>query len=669
MWRPLAGTYTGTSWAKRNYYSRAIHRAGRENIWQYLVGQPSTGRILRPTLTSGPILRPTLHNKRPGTSPDAEDQPAAKRSEQPDRRVILSAVLLTFGDQHEPKAYRQRYGKPLITYFHAQVECPKVEWSLAKLCRFINEYFHLNDWNWEIERIMVTSHGFEQESLLFPQCKFSQPIELQDKETWRYAMWSTGICQNLFASIDVSQTEHPQVNNDDDGDNSSHRNKDDEPGQPLDQDIAPAIPQGPVNVENAPGNKEKEVVANAVSGITDNIRFQRENVEEAMLNPGVGIGGKVLWIAFKTPMAYQVVGINWIVQHEDGPVRSGLLADVCSVGKGSDFGSDFDSANMGSDFAFDFDSGMGFDFASDFDSDECSDICSLLLTLQTIGLIACQSTQFDEQAALSERRMKFPHATLIICLKQLVIEWMTAIARDATGHTVLQHHGEYDLRLSWPRCSAHEHLRIVVTTVETLKAWWKKNRFLPPMELRKHNAPPARLWWEEKDPLPKFSRIVIAEAHLPNDAGARKYTSGHNDCWRYIQSFESKTHWFLAATPITTKVEDLRWLCKFLKQPEMLRDNADKVWIDPTAAENRLEFVEDSETIVYGPESIAKGSLVHCTLKAWNTHLKPDADTCSALQDWIKESQMQQDSDQDADPDVVKWRAELEGLQAILTDR
>lgn len=269
--------------------------------------------------------------------------------------------------------------------------------------------------------------------------------------------------------------------------------------------------------------------------------------------------------------------------------------------------------------------------------------------------------------------MKFPHATLIICPKQMVIEWTAAIGRDAPGHTVLQHHGDYDLRLSWSKCSAPEHLRVVVTTVETLKARWKKSRFFPPKEPRKHKAPPSRLWWEEKGVRPEFSRIVIDEAHRHNGAGARKATSGHKDFWRYLQSFEAKTHWFLSATPITTKVEDLRWVCKFLERPEMLRDNAANVWIDPTAADNRLEFVEGSETIVYDPEVIAKGSLVHCTLKAWDRHLQPDADTCSALQDWIKERQIQQpdgpDQDADSDDGLVEWQEELDRLQAILTDR
>ncbi|KAI5790083.1 SNF2 family N-terminal domain-containing protein [Geopyxis carbonaria] len=597
---------------------------------------------------------PTTSDKLPRTSPDAENQPAAKRSGQPDRKVIHS-VLLTLGDQPEPEAYRHIYGKTLITYFHAHVERPEEEWSLAKLCQFIHEYFHLDDWNWEIERIMVTSHGSEQESLLFPQYKFSQPIELRDQETWRYAMWSTGICRNLFASIDVRQTEHPQVNKDGDGDtvmgdadkdpgdNGSHRNTDDESGQPPElEDLAPAIPERPVN--DVTEEEEEEVVANAVSGMMENIRFQRENVEEAMLNLGVGIDGKVPWIATKTPMAHQVVGINWMVQQEDGPVRGGLLADDCGVGKGSDFASDFDS-DMGSDFASDFDSDMGSDFASDFDSDEGSDICSLLLTLQTIGLIAFQATQFDEEAALSERRMKFPHATLIICPKQMVIEWMAAIGRDAPGDTVLQHHGDYDLRLSWSKCSAPEHLRVVVTTVETFKARWKNSRFLSPKGPGKRKAPPSRLWWEEKGVRPEFSRIVIDEAHRHNGA----------------------------ATPITTKVEDLRWVCKFLERPEMLRDNAANVWIDPTAADNRLEFVEGSETIVYNPEVIAKGSLVHCTLKAWDRHLQPDADTCSALQDWIKERQIQQpdgpDQNADSDDGLVEWQEDLDRLQAILTDR
>ncbi|KAI5806372.1 SNF2 family N-terminal domain-containing protein [Geopyxis carbonaria] len=473
----------------------------------------------------------------------------------------------------------------------------------------------------------------------------------------------------------------------DPGDNGSHRNTDDESGQPPElEDLAPAIPERPVN--DVTEEEEEEVVANAVSGMMENIRFQRENVEEAMLNLGVGIDGKVPWIATKTPMAHQVVGINWMVQQEDGPVRGGLLADDCGVGKssdkGSDFASDFDSdmgsdfasdfdSDMGSDFASDLDSSMGSDFASDFDSDEGPDICSLLLTLQTIGLIAFQATQFDEEAALSERRMKFPHATLIICPKQMVIEWTAAIGRDAPGHTVLQLHGDYDLRLSWSKCSAPEHLRVVVTTVETLKARWKKSRFLPPKEPGKRKAPPFRLWWEEKGVRPEFSRIVIDEAHRHNGAGARKATSGHKDFWRYLQSFEAKTHWFLSATPITTKVEDLRWVCKFLERPEMLRDNADYVWIDPTAADNRLEFVEGSETIVYDPEVIAKGSLVHCTLKAWDRHLQPDADTCSALQDWIKERQIQQpdgpDQDADSDDGLVEWQEELDRLQAILTDR
>ncbi|KAI5776440.1 hypothetical protein EDC01DRAFT_780112 [Geopyxis carbonaria] len=226
---------------------------------------------------------------------------------------------------------------------------------------------------------MVTSHGSEQESLLFPQYKFSRPIELRDQETWRYAMWSTGICRNLFASIDVRQTEHPQVN------------KDVRSTSEL-EDLAPAITEGPVN--DVTEEEEEEVVANAVSGMMENIRFQRENVEEAMLNLRVGIDGKVPWIAIKTPMAHQVVGINWMVQQEDGPVCGGLLAVDCGVGKssdkGSDFASDFDSdmgsdfasdfdSDMGSDFVSDFDSDMGSDFASDFDSDEGSDICSLLL--------------------------------------------------------------------------------------------------------------------------------------------------------------------------------------------------------------------------------------------------------------------------------------------------
>ncbi|KAI5777600.1 hypothetical protein EDC01DRAFT_782343 [Geopyxis carbonaria] len=159
---------------------------------------------------------PANSDKRPRTSPEAEDQPAAKRSRQPDRRAIHS-VLLPLGDQPEPEAYSQRHGKTLITYHHAPVERPDVEWSLATLRRFITDYFHLN---WEIERIV--------------------PIELRDQETWRYAMWSTGICRNLFASIDVRQREHPQVNQDEDGDfvmadadrdksdNGSHRNTDDE---------------------------------------------------------------------------------------------------------------------------------------------------------------------------------------------------------------------------------------------------------------------------------------------------------------------------------------------------------------------------------------------------------------------------------------------------------
>ncbi|KAI5785801.1 hypothetical protein EDC01DRAFT_778817 [Geopyxis carbonaria] len=110
----------------------------------------------------------------------------------------------------------------------------------------------------------------------------------------------------------------------------------------------------------------------------------------------------------------------------------------------------------------------------------------------------------------------------------------------------------YDLRLSWSRCSAPEHLRVVVTTVETLKARWKKSRFLLPKKPRKHKAPHSRLWLEEKGVWPEFSRIVIDEAHRHNGTGARKATSGHKDFWRYLQSFEAKTHRFLSATPITT---------------------------------------------------------------------------------------------------------------------
>jgi SNF2 family DNA or RNA helicase len=69
--------------------------------------------------------------------------------------------------------------------------------------------------------------------------------------------------------------------------------------------------------------------------LTDNQRFQRENLEESMSALGITMEIRTFKQLHK-PMQFQphqIIAVNWIAEKENSLAKGGLLADDCGTGK------------------------------------------------------------------------------------------------------------------------------------------------------------------------------------------------------------------------------------------------------------------------------------------------------------------------------------------------
>jgi hypothetical protein len=310
---------------------------------------------------------------------------------------------------------------------------------------------------------------------------------------------------------------------------------------------------------------------------------------------------------------HQVVGVQWMLQMENGLAKGGLLADDCGTGK----------------------------------------------TLTTLATICYQLDGYEKMIA-STRPPKWDQyeadkskweargskgkgptppswppkrPTLILCPPSMISQWKEDVIRF-THLSPFVHFGKGTLdRITYMNIMRGEKpwRHVIITTPDTLRTRWSPR-----------NAGQTQFWGPGL-----IDRIVVDEFHRLRLAGlgpgifTNTQTGGlleisqesyAEQICRMILTLNPTYRWALSATPMVSSVSDCRWILRFLQRRTWVEENVPP---DTFALQSDLEsgawtkgapnvpghHPEATFTPVANPYGMSrehKDTMVHCTTIAWD---------------------------------------------------